>query len=236
MLKWAILSGIEGNLVAYEAVLQDIYTQQQPVTDLFILGDVINYRSEGLAVVERIQKPRSGELTPQVCRGWWEEQYLLIHGFLAETMPNPVIAKYGAATAKAMWDQVPKSVVQWMAELDFAFVELDCLLVHGSSLSTTEELTPESSPLQILDRFVRSNVNRLFCGRSGRQFHLQVQGGSVSSEVVRMDGSVAKQTDRSDDRALIGVGNVGRNPHCATYTLYYPSTDKLEFRQVAHKY
>ena len=38
MQKWAILSGIEGNLAAYEAVLHDIQQQRGPVTDLYILG------------------------------------------------------------------------------------------------------------------------------------------------------------------------------------------------------
>lgn len=40
-LHWAILSGIEGILAAYEAVLPDIRRQRNTVTDLFIIGDVV---------------------------------------------------------------------------------------------------------------------------------------------------------------------------------------------------
>ncbi|EAM51189.1 hypothetical protein CWATWH0003_2786 [Crocosphaera watsonii WH 0003] len=36
---WAILSGIEGNIAAYEAVLADIKRQRIPVEGLYILGD-----------------------------------------------------------------------------------------------------------------------------------------------------------------------------------------------------
>ena len=70
--KWAILSGIEGNLTAYEAVLQDI--RRQAVSDLYILGDVVGLQEDNEAVIQRLQFPRPGELEPQVCVGWWEEQ------------------------------------------------------------------------------------------------------------------------------------------------------------------
>ncbi|WPF88544.1 hypothetical protein WEU38_17320 [Cyanobacterium aponinum AL20118] len=39
------------------------------------------------------------------------------------------------------------------------FVEFDCLLIHGSSVSVSEKLTPETSALTILDRINRVNVN-----------------------------------------------------------------------------
>lgn len=38
MNKWAILSGIEGNLAAYEAVMADIKCQGNSVEALYILG------------------------------------------------------------------------------------------------------------------------------------------------------------------------------------------------------
>ena len=36
---WAILSGIEGNIAAYEAVLADLNRQRVEVEALYILGD-----------------------------------------------------------------------------------------------------------------------------------------------------------------------------------------------------
>ena len=36
MTQWAILSGIEGNLPAYEAVLADIKGQEIPVTAIYL--------------------------------------------------------------------------------------------------------------------------------------------------------------------------------------------------------
>lgn len=71
---WAILSRIEGNLAAYEAVLVDIKRQRSPVEDIYILGDTIAPTPKSNRVVARIRSPRTGEPQPQVCQGWWEEQ------------------------------------------------------------------------------------------------------------------------------------------------------------------
>ncbi len=40
-MTWAILSGIQGNLTAYEAVLADIKRQGNLVEEIYILGDVV---------------------------------------------------------------------------------------------------------------------------------------------------------------------------------------------------
>ena len=80
MTHWAILGGIEGNLAAYEAVLQDARRQRHPVSDLYVLGDVIGLHGDNDAVIQRLQSPRSSEWVPQVCIGWWEEQCFSLHG------------------------------------------------------------------------------------------------------------------------------------------------------------
>ena len=38
---WAILSGIEGNLAAYEAVIGDMKSQRRNIEALYILGDLV---------------------------------------------------------------------------------------------------------------------------------------------------------------------------------------------------
>lgn len=234
MSHWAILSGIEANLAAYEAVLEDIKHQVPKVTELYILGDVINASPASEKIVQRIRHPRIGELVPQVCKGWWEEQVLMLHGFVPDIEPNPVVEKYGVATAKALWDNISKATVEWISNLHLAFMEFDCLLVHGSSLSVLEELTHKSSPLILLDRIARSNANRLFCGRSGQTFCYQIKDGSLSSTVINLDGEEALKTYNTSDRLAIGVGNVGRTPNQATYTIYSPNTDIVQFRTVRY--
>lgn len=232
MNKWAILSGIEANLAAYEAVIADIKRQGNNVEALYILGDLVGPRPEAEKLVERVLNPRLGELEPLICKGWWEEQCLILHG-LGPTGDAPeLIAKYGGDTVKLLWDSVSRKTVQWLRSLDFGFFELDCLLIHGSTVGVDDELTPETSPIQMLDRLSRMQANNLFCGRSGLTFQYQLQTGSITTALTTLDNQVSLQTVTVTPRQVIGVGNVGRTPGQATYTLYNPGTNQVEFKTV----
>ena len=57
MNKWAILSGIEGNLAAYEAVLADIKRRSREIEALYILGDLVGPTRESEKLVERVLNP-----------------------------------------------------------------------------------------------------------------------------------------------------------------------------------
>ena len=59
---WAILSGIEGNIAAYEAVLADLKRQRIDVEALYILGDMVAANPDSETVIKRIQNPLPGEL------------------------------------------------------------------------------------------------------------------------------------------------------------------------------
>ena len=51
---WAILSGIEGNIAAYEAILADIKRQRVNVEELYILGDIIAANPDSEKVITRL--------------------------------------------------------------------------------------------------------------------------------------------------------------------------------------
>ena len=140
---WAILSGIEGNITAYEAVLADIKRQPIAVEALYILGDIIAANPDSEQVIKRIQNPLSGELEPQVCIGWWEEQCFALHGVGSTAEPKELIDRFGKETAKLLWNSVSRDNVQWLRNCHFGFIELDCLLIHVSTVSVSDELTPK---------------------------------------------------------------------------------------------
>lgn len=121
-----------------------------------------------------------------------------------------------------------------MRSLDFGFFELDCLLIHGSSVSVSAALTPDTPPIQMLDRLMRMDANTLFCGRSGLTFQYEIRQGSVISSVATLDQTASPQAILIKPRQVIGVGNVGRIPGRATYTLYNPYSDGVEFRTVRY--
>jgi len=51
-IMWAILSGIQGNLPAYQAVLEDIQQRSVTVENLYILGDFIGVNPDSEMLVE----------------------------------------------------------------------------------------------------------------------------------------------------------------------------------------
>jgi hypothetical protein len=228
---WAILSGIEGNIEAYEAVLTDL-KRQQSVEELYILGDLIGTRPESEKVVQRVRNPRFGEIQPQVCIGWWEEQCFNLHGLGTNSEATELLNRYGGDAVKLLWQSISRETVQWLRGLDFGFFELDCLLIHGSSVSVSDELAPETPPWQVLDRLQRFGANNLFCGRSGRVFEYQLQSGSVATSVTTLEVKQPIQTITVPKWRVIGVGNVGKETGKATYTLYNPNTDKVEFKTI----
>ncbi|MBW4561677.1 MAG: metallophosphatase [Mojavia pulchra JT2-VF2] len=232
MNKWAILSGIEGNLAAYEAVIADIKRQGDTVEALYILGDLVGPRSEAEKLVERVLNPRRGELEPLICKGWWEEQCLILHGLGATGDAPELMAKYGSDTVEMLGECVSRKTVQWLRSLDFGFFELDCLLIHGSTLGVDEELTPETPPIQMLDSLSRIQANNLFCGRSGLTFQYQLQTGSITTKLTTLDNQAPPQTVTVPPRQVIGVGNVGRTLGQATYALYNPNINQVEFKTV----
>ncbi|MBD2136345.1 metallophosphatase [Anabaena sp. FACHB-1237] len=226
---WVILSGIEGNLAAYEAVMVDI-KRQRYVDALYILGDLVGPNKECEQLIERVKSPRRGELQPMICKGWWEEQCLILHGLGSTGDAPDLLAKYGGDTVKMLWDCVSRQTVQWLRNLDFGFFELDCLLIHGSTMDVNDELTPDTPPITMLDRLSRMQANNLFCGRSGLTFQYHLQAGSITSEITTLDHQFSPQTRTITPRQVIGVGNVGRTRGQATYTIYHPSSNKVEFK------
>jgi len=86
----------------------------------------------------------------------------------------------------------------------------------------------------MLDHLMRMDANTLFCGRSGLTFQYEIQQGNVTSSVTTLDQATPPQAVLVKPRQVIGVGNVGRIPGQATYTLYNPNTNQIEFRTVRY--
>jgi hypothetical protein len=231
-MRWAIASGIEGNLAAYEAVLTDLNRQQ--VDEFFILGDVVGPTPESEAVVDRIRHPKPGERISAVCHGWWEEQCLILHALGRTGHPTQLVDRYGNQMVKKLWDAVSRETVAWIQTLDFGIVELDALLIHGSALGVDDTLMPETNPIDLLDRLARTEVNSLFCGRSGLAFETEIQSGNIQSTVQRLDRPAAAEVVTLTPKKVVGVGNVGRSSGLATYTIYSPGSHQVQFRSVTY--
>jgi hypothetical protein len=231
---WAICSGIEGNLAAYEAVLASIKQQSDTISDLYILGDFLGLQGNNRAIIERIQSPKVGELTPQICLGWWEEQCLNLHGLRGSLDAPELVAKVGTDGAKLLWESIDWELVQWLRTLHFGFHELDCLLIHGSTVSYADELTLDTPAIQLCDRLIRADANNLFCGRSGLAFECWVEPKQLQSQIITLDGPQTLQEQGKSPRRIVGVGNVGRTKGQGNYVLYNAATDTVKFKTVCY--
>ena len=125
-------------------------------------------------------------------------------------------------------EAVDDSQLKWLVSLQYGFIELDCALNHGSSADIGDRLTPDTSPLILLDRLTRLDVNRLFTARCRKQFRLDLTGGSIHSNVK--DQSTEQENDQTvPKRSVIGIGG-GKDD-----TLYDPASDHIEFLSADQK-
>jgi hypothetical protein len=232
---WAIASGIEGNFAAFEAMMQDLQRANLAVETLYLLGDIVGPRRDCVKVINRIQMPQSGDPPIVACLGWWEEQCLILHGLGQMSEPEQLIDRYGKAMAKLLWDAVPRSTIAWIRNLEFGFAELDCLLIHGSSMGVDEALTPETPVMTMLDRLNRMNVNQLFCGRSGQAFEYHIAAGALQNTLTTLDQAPTATTAELPQKRVVGVGSVGQAAGVATYLLFNPGSNELRFRNVKYK-
>ena len=222
MERWALVSGLQGDLDLYEQIQREL-KQQRGVANLFVLGDLIGSQRKCNAMLERLRQPKRGDLQPDCIYGWWEEQLLAECGYRGERKAEGLRAEQGEAAVGELLASVDADHLNWLASLQFGFIELDCALIHGSSADVGDRLTEDTSALVLLDRLTRLDVNRLFTARCRRQFRLELSGGSIQSHVK--DHAGEQQSEQAvPKRSVIGIGG-GRH-----YTLYDPATDHIEFR------
>jgi len=120
---WAILSGIQGNLTAYEAVLADINARK--FVEIYILGDVVGPTPNSEKIVQT-RSPHRNEIKPMICKGWWKNNVWFCIA-CATSEPSDLIRKYGANAVKLL-DSVSRTTVE-METLILVF-EFDSLLIH----------------------------------------------------------------------------------------------------------
>ena len=221
MARWALISGLRGDLEAYEAIQAELRHTRR-VDTLFVLGDVIGPERDCNALLKRLQQPRRGELEPQCLYGWWEDQLLAERGYRGGRRADALRLSQGEEAVDALLQAVDPAHMNWLTALQFGFIELDCALLHGSSASVDDSLGPNSSPLLLLDRLTRMEVNRLFTARSGQQFRLELSGGGIESQVRDLEGQRHHQQS-VPQRQVIGIGTG------IQYTIYDPGSDRLDF-------
>ena len=221
MERWALISGLRGDLDLYEQIQADL-EKQRGTAHLFVLGDMIGPHPKCDALLKRLRQPKRRDLHPHCIYGWQEEQLLSLYGYRGEDKAEELHSQSDDSEVQRLLKVVSTEHLNWLASLQFGLIELDCGLIHGSSADVGDELDETTSPLILLDRLTRLDVNRLFTARSGRQFRLQLTGGQIQSRVK--DHTREQMHEQPvPKRSVIGVGSG------ANYTLYDPASDHIQF-------
>jgi diadenosine tetraphosphatase ApaH/serine/threonine PP2A family protein phosphatase len=118
-MKLALLSDIHANLQAFEACLA--HAQNQGANQIALLGDLVGYGADPLAVVERAQALAQ--------RGAW-----LIQGNHDEMAVAPPLDVQSVGSSTAAWThaQLPSSQREFLASLPLTAQHGRILLVHAS--------------------------------------------------------------------------------------------------------
>lgn len=74
----------------------------------------------------------------------------------------------------------------------------------------------------------------MFCGRSNQLFDYELQSGSIESSIMTLDNKSISQVNQVTKKRLIGVGNIGKTPNTASYTLYNPYNNQLKLQQLSY--
>jgi len=100
MERWALVSGLQGDLDLYEQIQKEL-KQQRGVANLFVLGDLIGSQRKCNALLDRLRQPKRADLQPDCIYGWWEEQLLAECGYRGERKAEGLRAEQGEAAVTA---------------------------------------------------------------------------------------------------------------------------------------
>jgi len=224
-LRRAIISDIHANLVALEAVLEDIGSQD--VGSIYCLGDVIGYGPQPRECLE-------------VCRGFDlnllgnHEEAVLFQpfGFNSRAKSAVVWTKQQLSLPEEP-REVNKELWNLVGSMAVSHVEEGVLYVHGSPRDPTKEYVFESdarsNPQKLREIFEVQTAQTAFAG------HTHTAGVFTEDIEFLRPGQVGNRYRVGEKKVLINVGSVGQprdgDPR-SSYVVFDGET--VEFRRVKY--
>ncbi len=194
--KIAVFSDIHANLLALEAVLEDM--DARGIENRYCLGDLVGYGTfpnEVIDIVRGYEIPTvQGNYDQGVgndsddcgCAYRTDEARALGRRSIAWT--NARVAAQNKAYLRGLHAQIPLKLG-----------DLDVLLVHGSPRKINEYLFEDRRASSVERIFEQASVDVIICGHTHKPYHRIVSNGQIVN-----DGSVGKPKD-GDPRACYAV-------------------------------
>lgn len=223
-MKRAIISDIHSNLEAFEAVLEDIASQN--ITEIYCLGDLVGYGPNPIECIDIMRKKAT------VCLLGNHDQATLFdpEGFnnsaeraifwTREQLENPRLLD-----ANERWD--------FLNELPRLYREDDFLFVHGSPRNPLNEYVFQD------DIYNERKMERIFAvvPKYSFQGHTHVPGVFTEDHDFFLPDEIDGRYTLGDRKAMINVGSVGqprdRDPR-ACYVVLEDMT--VTFRRVEYPF
>lgn len=197
MRRVALLSDVHANLVALEAVLDDIAACG--VEELYCLGDLVGYGPDPAGVVERIR--RAGIPTIQ---GNYDEGIGNRRGACGCYYATEKAEADGAASIAFTERALDDADHQWLASLPpqirFGHAGARVLLAHGSPRRNNEYLLPDRSDEQLARLADDAEADVVCIGHIHVPYHRALTAGDGRTVHYVSSGSVGKPKD-GDARA-----------------------------------
>ena len=204
----AFLSDIHGNYTALEAVLDDL--QRRLITQIYVGGDLLlgGTGSGAFEVFKRLQ-----QVGARCVRGLSDNALIEVSpDRLSPSDPRErLMAERFAETRRSLGEVTLKYLERLPEKLRIPLVDgSEILLVHGSPLDPTLEITHDLSDAQIEHLLAGDPADIVVCGASHVPF----------------------QRDLEDQR-VVNIGSVGQAPEgdVAHYTVITPRMDGILIEQ-----
>ena len=230
----AVLSCIHSNLAALEAVLRDI--DQQPVDQIYCLGDLVGYGPYPNEVVARIR-----ELDIPTCQGCWDED--IVDGLNACDCSYPSLLAETRGHLAHEWTnrEVTPETREYLASLPLTLQQDNLCFVHGSPHSQHEYLLPDTSAFIAMERVLATGADTLFCGHTHVPYVRHLENSHLTLKAIHpaTNSPSHSPTPLASLKRIINAGSVGEPRHGrpnATYVIYNTDTQQAELREVEYDY
>lgn len=204
-MKIAIISDIHANLLALNAVLEDI--KKNNCEKIFCLGDIALAGANPVETVEKIQKLSQND------------NFTIIQGNTDEILANhndkmldylkelsSVMANSYEADLKVLTDEHLDFLKNLEKQKTILINGIKILLVHGSPRKNNENINPDMTITEIEEIIKDTDANIIFCGHT----HIPCGYQTDSEQTVVNVGSVGRPL--SDDlRACYAVLNINND-------------------------
>ena len=213
-MKFIFISDIHANLPALEAVWQDI--EQHQSDDIFCLGDLVNFAGWDNEVINFIRNHNITSIQGNHDEGIGYGYTQFNYSFKTEAQKEFGIASiaYVNNTIEPVNRKFLKSLpFSINLEFHFPFHNIRLAMVHGSPVSNTDYILPDTSEGKLLEMLDEVNADILIAGHTHKPFHKAIFCEEENHKLYRhfINAGSAGKPKHGNNKACYVLINIDEN-------------------------